>query len=210
MLRWLVIAGALALGGLPARAQEAGDAEDAEPEAETPEGAVVVVVESALRGVGPAVIRNALTERLDGAAVRGLSAREGPVRAWVVVSVHRGGTADLRVVSQNGNESTAHVDSERDLAPAMAIAQRIGELLGAAEADPPIGSVARHGLIPWEDEGLRAYAADTEAAPGFSRVDDQSLLPWPARGEDSARVRPPGRERAAGLSAPTPRGAQNR
>jgi hypothetical protein len=194
------------LGVRLASAQQDVAAEEEEPPP-VPEGAVVVIVETARRAIGPAAIRAALEERLEGAVVRGLSDREGPTRAWVGVAVHRDGSADVRVVSSNGNDSTAHIESGGELSPAMAIAHRIGELLGAAAADPPIGSVARHGLIPWEDEGLRAYPAESP----FHRIDGESLLPWPQRGEERSGRPARGAERAAGLSAPPPgRSAQNR
>ncbi len=191
-----------AQSGASAAAQDAPE----EP-APSPSGAVIVVVETARRAIGPQAIRSAIGERLAGATVRGLSDREGPIRAWVAVAVHGDGSADVRVVSQNGNEDTAHVETDADLAPATAIAERIATLLGAAEADPPIGSVARHGLIPWEEEGLRAYPAERR----FHRIDGESLLPWPRPGEARGeRTRSRGVERAAGLSAPPPRRAQNR
>jgi hypothetical protein len=125
-------------------------------------------------------------------------------RARVVVAVHRDGSADLHIVSQNGIESAAHLPAPSgDLSPAVAIAERIGELLGEAEDDPPTGITARHGLIPWEGENLRPYPDRSHRD-----LDSEPLLPWP---QDETTGTPTRREAGAGLAAPPPdSGAQKR
>jgi len=187
----------------------AQDAAAETSEAETPQGVVIVVVESARRSIRPEAIRSALSERLNDADVAGLRASDDAPRARVIVAVHRDGSADLHVVSRNGNEDAAHLPAAgSDHSPAAVIAERIGELLGEAEDDPPIGTVARHGLIPWEEEGLRPYPDDNP----YRRVESDALLPWPnGRPEGTPTHVGPNAESAAGLGAPPPRsGAQKR
>lgn len=176
-----------------------------EPNAAAPEQAqaLVVIVEAPRRAPRPDAIRQALHQRITDSEVVALGASAEHFRARILVAMAPDGSAVLHVTTAWGHMGNTRLDARAPRASnadeAGRIADAIAGLLRETEAALDEETDSRHGLIPWEYDGVQ-------------RDDGGELLPWPGAAGNTAGTGPARRryrELAEGLTVPRPR-AQNR